>query len=112
MLPAIRDIISARRIAVFGLWHSSAAPATGEPLSSCEMALRRNRWHRPSYRSGVIAPVQAALLLVDLPGTQPADIAACNSSSSVSRFVRHDQRLDGRAQIAVAHRDGLIEACS
>jgi hypothetical protein len=35
MLPAIRDIISARRNAVVGLWHSSAAPATGEPLSSC-----------------------------------------------------------------------------
>jgi hypothetical protein len=35
MLPAIRDIISARRNALVGLWHSSAAPATGEPLSSC-----------------------------------------------------------------------------
>jgi hypothetical protein len=35
MLPAIRDIVSARRNAVVGLWHSSAAPAIGEPLSSC-----------------------------------------------------------------------------
>jgi len=35
MLPAIRDIVSARRNAVVGLWHSSAAPATSVPLSSC-----------------------------------------------------------------------------
>jgi hypothetical protein len=36
MLPGIRDIISARRSAVLALWHSSAAPATGSPVSSCK----------------------------------------------------------------------------
>ena len=35
MLPGVRDRISARRNAMVELWHSSAAPATGEPLSSC-----------------------------------------------------------------------------
>ena len=31
----VLDKISARRSAVVGLWHSSAAPATGAPVSSC-----------------------------------------------------------------------------
>jgi GNAT superfamily N-acetyltransferase len=35
MLPGILDIISARRNAVVALWHSSAAPATSSPVSSC-----------------------------------------------------------------------------
>jgi hypothetical protein len=34
MLPAVLDRISARRSAPDKLWHSSAAPATGEPVSS------------------------------------------------------------------------------
>jgi hypothetical protein len=33
--PAPRDKASARRNAPDELWHSSAAPATGEPVSSC-----------------------------------------------------------------------------
>jgi GNAT superfamily N-acetyltransferase len=36
MLPGILDIISARRNAVVALWHSSAAPATSSPVSSCK----------------------------------------------------------------------------
>jgi hypothetical protein len=35
MLPAALDKSSARRNADDELWHSSAAPAIGEPVSSC-----------------------------------------------------------------------------
>jgi hypothetical protein len=34
-LPGTLDKASARRNAPDELWHSSAAPATGEPVSSC-----------------------------------------------------------------------------
>jgi len=33
--PAALDNISARRSAPAEIWHSYAAPATGEPVSSC-----------------------------------------------------------------------------
>jgi hypothetical protein len=39
MLPAVRDIASARRNALEECWHSSAAPATGMPVSSCKKGI-------------------------------------------------------------------------
>ena len=86
MLPAARDKISARRNAPDELWHSSAAPATGEPLSSSR------EWHRDvigdiGHCLAPVTPVRYTQAGVAARGADRArsrlEIAACNSSNSL-----------------------------
>ena len=87
MLPAIRDIISARRSAVcralafLGRARNRRAAIVLQE-GHCDVIGDIGHW----FCSGMIGQIRLASLLDVLAGTQPADIAACNSSSSVSRY--------------------------